>query len=139
MHVILQNEAGLTREIKAGIAWTPLFFAGFPFFFRGMAVHGIIWTILGICTSQLTSIYLMFVINKMTAKYWMERGYKPVGPGWDLVGPKWGVSLMTPGQHHGQQYHSPHHQPYDQPQVAHHYPQGQQIPAPGQPAQINQG
>ena len=31
--------------------------------------------------------------NKQTAHYYLEHGYKPVGEGWDVAGPKWGISF----------------------------------------------
>jgi len=30
-------------------------------------------------------------INKWTARYWLDHGYKPFGPGWQEWGPKWGL------------------------------------------------
>ena len=47
MHVMLQNDAGLTKEVKFGVSWTALFFSAFPFFFRGMPGHAILWLIIG--------------------------------------------------------------------------------------------
>jgi hypothetical protein len=92
MHVKLQNEAGLMREVKVGFSWTSLLFGGFPFFFRGMPIHGIIWLTLAIITGGISNLFLMFMINKMTAQYYMERGYRPAGPGWEIAAVKWGVS-----------------------------------------------
>lgn len=34
-------------------------------------------------------------INKWTARYWLDRGYKPVGPGWKEWGPKWGLDASS--------------------------------------------
>jgi hypothetical protein len=39
----------------------------------------------------LLSIVTGLKINKWTARYWMGRGYEPVGPGWENWGPKWGL------------------------------------------------
>ena len=42
-------------------------------------------------------VYLPFAIiiglkiNKWTARYWLDHGYKPVGAGWQEWGPKWGL------------------------------------------------
>lgn len=92
MKVRMENGAGLARNVKVGFSWTSLFFGGLPFFFRGMPVHGAIWLVLSLVTCGLSNIPLMFLINKMTAHYYLERGYRPVGPGWDWAGAKWGIS-----------------------------------------------
>lgn len=34
-------------------------------------------------------------INKWTARYWLDRGYKPVGAGWQEWGPKWGLDKSS--------------------------------------------
>lgn len=34
-------------------------------------------------------------INKWSARYWLDRGYKPVGPGWQHWGPKWGLDVSS--------------------------------------------
>jgi hypothetical protein len=81
MIVSFKNGAGLVRQVKVGFSWTSFFFGGLPFFFRGMPVHGIIWVILAICTFGISNLVLMFIINKQTAHYYLEHGYKPVGEG----------------------------------------------------------
>lgn len=93
MIVTMQNSVGLTRQVKAGFSWTAFFFGGFPFFFRGMPMHGIIWIVLSMFTLGLSNLFLMFIINKQTAHYYLEHGYKPVGPGWDHVAVKWGITV----------------------------------------------
>lgn len=90
----MRNETGLTRQVKFGFSWTAFFFGGLPFFFRGLSTTGIIWIILSILTVGLSNIYLMFAINKMTAHKYLEKGYKPVGSGWDIAGSKWGVVVQ---------------------------------------------
>lgn len=95
MNVSLQNGAGLIRQVKVGFSWTSFFFGGLPFFFRGMPVQGLIWVILSMVTFGLSNLYLMFVINKQTAHYYLEHGYVPVGPGWDVAAPRWGISLSS--------------------------------------------
>ncbi|WP_148293500.1 hypothetical protein [Azospirillum sp. B4] len=39
------------------------------------------------------TLYIMFSLNRTTARHYMERGYKPVGEGWNVAGPKSGVSI----------------------------------------------
>lgn len=92
MIVTMRNEAGLIRQVKVGFSWTSLFFGGFPFFFRGMPVYGIIWIVLALITCGVSNLVLMFKINKWTAHYYLERGYKPTGDGWSVAGPKWGIA-----------------------------------------------
>ena len=36
-----------------------------------------------------------FKINKWTARYWLDHGYKPVGNGWQQWGPKWGLDASS--------------------------------------------
>ncbi|WAW10913.1 hypothetical protein NB640_04540 [Oxalobacter vibrioformis] len=91
MMVSMKNEAGLVRQVKVGFSWTAFFFGGFPFFFRGMPVHGIIWIVLSMLTFGISNLFLMFIINRQTAHYYLEHGYRPVGDGWNIAGTKWGI------------------------------------------------
>lgn len=93
MKVALQNEVGLIREVKVGFSWTAFFFGGIPYFFRGIPTRGLLWIILSVITCGVSNIFLMFLINKHTAQYYLEHGYKPIGEGWEKAGPKWGVSI----------------------------------------------
>lgn len=92
MMVSMTNDAGLTRQVKVGFSWTAFFFGGLPFFFRGMPLQGIIWVALSMITFGLSNLVLMFLINKQTAHYYLENGYKVAGPGWDVAGAKWGIT-----------------------------------------------
>ena len=42
-------------------------------------------------TLGISNLFLMFMINKQTAHYYLEHGYKPVGDGWDFASATWGV------------------------------------------------
>lgn len=95
MKVTMQNSAGFARKVKVGVSWTALFFGGLPFFFRGMPMHGLIWLLLSIVTGSISNLVLMFLMNKMTARYYLERGYRPVGPGWDTANAKWGIAAAV--------------------------------------------
>ena len=92
MLVQLKNDAGLVRQVKVGFSWTTFFFGGFVFFFRGMSTHGMIWVLLTLVTMGFSNLFLMFMINKMTAHYYLEHGYKTVGEGWNVAGSKWGIA-----------------------------------------------
>tara|TARA_B110000305_G_C19014991_1_gene436683 strand:- start:263 stop:571 length:309 start_codon:yes stop_codon:yes gene_type:complete len=92
MKVNMVNSSGLNRTVKVGFSWTAFFFGGFPFFFRGMAMQGIIWLILSMITFGISNLVLMFLINKQTAHHYLENGYKPNGAGWDSAGLEWGIS-----------------------------------------------
>ncbi len=85
--------SGLTKDVKVGFSWTSFFFGVFPFFFRGMPIQGGIWLVVSMFTMGISNIYLWFTINKTTAHYYLENGYKPVGPGWDYASSAWGVQL----------------------------------------------
>jgi len=91
----MENQAGVIRQVKVGFSWTAFFFGGFPFFFRGMAVQGIIWIVLAIVTGGLSNLVLMFIINKQTAHYYLENGYNPTGAGWDVAGATWGIKAPS--------------------------------------------
>lgn len=95
MKVSMQNSAGFTRKVKVGISWTALFFGSLPFFFRGMPKHGVIWLLFSIITLSISNLILIFTMNKMTARYYLERGYRPVGPGWDTANAKWGIATAV--------------------------------------------
>lgn len=92
MMVSMKNDAGLMRQVKVGFSWTAFFFGGFPFFFRGMPIQGIIWIVLAMITFGFSNLILMFIINKQTAHNYLENGYKPTGAGWDIARMKWGIS-----------------------------------------------
>lgn len=85
------NSVGLTREVKVGYSWTAFFFGGFPFFFRGMPVQGIIWVILSLLSLGISNLILPFLINKLSAHHYLENGYTPTGSNWDIAGPVWGI------------------------------------------------
>ena len=93
MVVNFKNDAGVTREVKVGFSWTGFLFGGIPFFFRGMPIHGVAWLVLGVVTFGLTNLILGFLINKQTANYYLEHGYKPTGEGWDAAAAKWNLKL----------------------------------------------
>ena len=93
MYVSMRNDAGHIRRVKVGPAWLPLLFGGFPFFFRGMFLQGVIWTLLSY-TLLFPAIYLVFAMNKMTAKHWLKRGYHPVGDGWDYAQATWNLPSL---------------------------------------------
>jgi len=93
MLVNMKNDVGLVREVKVGFSWTGFFFGGFPFFFRGIPLYGVAWVVLSLLTLGFSNLILAFLINKQTAHYYLEHGYKPVGEGWALAGQKWGIAV----------------------------------------------
>jgi uncharacterized protein YecT (DUF1311 family) len=95
MIVSMKNEAGLVRQVKVGFCWTAFFFGPLPFFFRGMPQNGFIWC----CLPVIGNFVLPFKMNKYTAHYYLEHGYKPIGKGWNTAAPLWGVALPSTGDH----------------------------------------
>ena len=93
MRVHFKNSAGLLREVKVGFSWTSFFFGPLPFFFRGIPLQGLAWIVAALLTCGLTNIYLWFTINKKTAQHYLENGYRPVGEGWEVAAPRWGVAM----------------------------------------------
>jgi hypothetical protein len=121
MKLKLKSDSGLVREVPTGLSFTGLFFTGFVMLFRGMFTRGIVYlllvygyqfatwmaaivilitegeqvaseavmtyTIIGL----IPNIIFLFKLNKWTARYWLDRGYKPIGEGWDVWGPKYGL------------------------------------------------
>ena len=41
------------------------------------------------------SVLFMVELNKWTARHWFKRGYKPIGPGWNIWGPKYGIPVVS--------------------------------------------
>ena len=93
MLVRFRNDMGINREVKVGFSWTSFFFGGFPFLFRGMPLHGLGWIFLAIVTLGISNLILSFIINEQTAVYYLENGYKPEGPNWDVAASRWDISL----------------------------------------------
>ena len=95
MKVSMKNHAGLTRTIPFGLSIRALIFGPFVFLFRGQIKKAILWTIFMCITGGLSNIALMFLINKISAHYYLENGYSPTGDGWDKAGPVWDVAVPT--------------------------------------------
>ncbi|MBM7551169.1 DUF2628 domain-containing protein [Thalassobacillus pellis] len=85
MKVRLKNEAGVTKEVKAGFSWTTFFFGFFPALFRGdlkwAAIMFITAALVGAFTlgfgAWIPGIIFSFVYNKIYIKDLMEKGYRP--------------------------------------------------------------
>jgi hypothetical protein len=89
----MKNESGVIRDVKVGFSWTVFFFGGIPFFFRGMPFHALTVFVGSFMTLGAVNVIMCWIANKMTATYYLEHGYKPIGEGWDVAGPKWSVSV----------------------------------------------
>jgi len=98
MDVQVKNDVGLQRSIKVGFSWTAFFFGGFVFFFRGMPTQGVMWGLLSLVTLGFSNLFLIFMVNKMTAQHYLENGYKPIGDNWAIAGPKWNVAIAADAQ-----------------------------------------
>ena len=123
MKLTLKNDAGLVRKIPTGLSWTGFIFTGFTMMTRGMVGKGLVYlliiysiqTMMVIASAvtavangersgnQAFAVYMLllsipnfiflFKLNKWTARHWLDRGYKPEGPGWVQWGPKFGVQI----------------------------------------------
>ncbi len=118
----LKNDGGLTRDVPTGFSLLGFFLTGMIFIFRGIFLKGFVylffiysfqgWMLIAVIFSALgdkdLASFLFFFsflitllpcfvfgfkVNKWTARHWIDRGYKPIGPGWDVWGPKWGVDV----------------------------------------------
>jgi uncharacterized protein YecT (DUF1311 family) len=97
MMVSMKNDAGLVRQVKVGFSWTALFFGALPFFFRGMPATGFLWC----CLPIIGNFILPFKMNKYTAHYYLEHGYKPSGTGWQKAGLAWGIEAPSIANQNG--------------------------------------
>lgn len=125
MKVKMKNDAGLVREVPTGLSVTGFFFTGFTMMFRGIIAKGLVYLIViytlqtiivvtnGIMSFTQTqeaatavrnfwlivgcipNVLFLFKLNKWTARHWLDRGYKPTGPGWDVWGPKIGIEVAS--------------------------------------------
>lgn len=91
MHVQLQNDQGVIKEVKVGFSWTILFFGGFPFFFRGMPIWGLSLVITSFFFCWIPSIIMAFIGNKITATYYLENGYHKIG-NWEVANHRWNIA-----------------------------------------------
>jgi hypothetical protein len=81
----LQNEAGVTKEVKVGFSWTTFFFGFFPALIRGDLKWAVIMfltaAIVGAFTfgfgAWIPGIIFSFVYNKIFIKDLLEKGYRP--------------------------------------------------------------
>lgn len=108
MYVTVKNTAGDERRVKVGFSWTALFFGGFPYFFRGMRTHGLIY-VAALCLfaillvnipaesavvlvkawALIVGLVLACKINRQTGEDLIAKGYTIVGNGWEHVSKKW--------------------------------------------------
>lgn len=85
MHIKLQNEAGVVKEVKLGFSWTTFFFGFFPALFRGdlkwAAIMFITALAIGLFTlgfgGWIPGIIFSFIYNKIYVKELLEKGYRP--------------------------------------------------------------
>lgn len=85
MHIFLQNNAGVTKNVKVGFSWTTLFFGFFPALFRGDLKWAAIMLLISLALGSfsvgfgawITGIVFSFVYNKIYIKELLEKGYYP--------------------------------------------------------------
>ncbi|MFD1706102.1 DUF2628 domain-containing protein [Siminovitchia sediminis] len=85
MRIMLQNDAGLSKEVKVGFSWTTFFFGFFPALFRGDLKWAAIMLIAELAIGSFTlglgswavAIIFAFIYNKIYIKELIEKGYKP--------------------------------------------------------------
>lgn len=79
MKIILENEAGLRKEVKDGFSWTTLFFGGFVPLLRGDLKWFFIMWILALLTCGISWLVVPFIYNKKYLEGLMMQGFKIVG------------------------------------------------------------
>lgn len=123
MKVELKNDGGLVRKVPTGLSWTGFIFTGFAMMARGMLGKGLVYLMVvyfiqcmmllargAIYLSQgaesaaiagltynlillIPNFIFLFKLNKWTTRHWLDRGYRPVGEGWTVWGPKAGIQV----------------------------------------------
>ena len=78
MKIVLQNEAGLRKEVKQGFSWTTLFFGGLVPLFRGDLKWFFIMVILSFPTFGISWLIMPFIYNKKYTESLMMKGFKVV-------------------------------------------------------------
>ncbi|GAA0071740.1 hypothetical protein UT300003_32650 [Clostridium sardiniense] len=78
MKIILQNDAGLRKEVKDGFSWTTFFFGGFVPLFRGDLKWFFIMWILAFLTCGISWFVVPFIYNKKYLEGLMMKGFKIV-------------------------------------------------------------
>lgn len=78
MKIILQNDTGLTKEVKKGFSWTTFFFGGFVPLFRGDLKWFFIMWILALISFGISWIVMPFIYNKKYMEGLMMKGFKIV-------------------------------------------------------------
>ena len=79
MKIILENDAGLRKEVKDGFSWTTLFFGGFVPLLRGDLKWFFIMWILAFLTCGISWLVVPFIYNKKYLEGLMMQGFKIVG------------------------------------------------------------
>lgn len=74
-----QPSTGIIKKGFYGFSWTTLFFGGFPAFFRGDLVEGILIIIASCLTGGLAQIIWAFVYNKRYTLKLVSQGFKFAG------------------------------------------------------------
>lgn len=77
MKGVLQNDAGVLKNIKVGFSWTTLFFGLFVPLVRGDWKWFIIMLIADIVTCGIANIVFCFIYNKIYINDLLEKGFKP--------------------------------------------------------------
>ncbi len=78
--IIMKNpNTGIIKKGFYGFSWTTLFFGGFPAFFRGDLLTGVLVIIACILTSGIAGIIWAFFYNKWYTRKLIEEGYEFVG------------------------------------------------------------
>lgn len=70
---------GILKKGFYGFSWTTLFFPGFPCFFRGDIVTGLLVILANLLTSGIAGIIWAFIYNKWYTRKLVEQGYQFAG------------------------------------------------------------
>lgn len=123
MKLKLKNDAGAVREVTAGLSWWGGLFTGFYLMHKGLLGKGLLFLavayafqamlIIPACAiavdggpekahqflTMMTvpflvpNVIFLFKSNKWIVRHFLDRGYKPIGPGWEQWGPRYGVEV----------------------------------------------
>ena len=73
---VMQNEAGVVKQVKEGFSWTLFFFGFFVPLIRGDLKWFFIMLILHLLTDVLSWLVLPFVYNRIYIDALLEEGYR---------------------------------------------------------------
>lgn len=90
-------QTGFVKKGFYGFSWTTLLFGGFPAFFRGDLLTGVLVIIAAVLTGGISSIIWAFMYNRYYTRKLIEQGYQFVGPPQQIQEAKMRLGIASQG------------------------------------------